>query len=283
MATITTWGDLLFPGKATDFFSRRPMPAFEPYADRYSEANAIWLAELCRLVYRHDIEEDSPPPQPTRTSFLEKAGLRQRRFFNDRRPKQPGGSGTQGFLVESVNGPAFAVLVFRGTEQKLDDYITDLKVGVRPLRSGVVDVHRGYEQGIDSVWSDVAYELSALACPVFYTGHSLGAGLATLAAARRIPNALYTFGSSRVGNQEFVDSLKGVQVYRIVDDADIIADLPLHQSGYRHVGKEVRLRAPDTGFILDPVYWVRRLIAPPKFTADHALVNYVDRIGSQAA
>ena len=74
----TTWQDLLDPGGATDFFSRREFPPFEPEAAaEYNHANALWLAELSRLVYRHDVEEDTPVPQPTRTSFLEKAGLKQ--------------------------------------------------------------------------------------------------------------------------------------------------------------------------------------------------------------
>ena len=58
------------------FFSRREFPPFEPEAAaEYNHANALWLAELSRLVYRNDVEEDKPVPQPTRTSFLEKAGL----------------------------------------------------------------------------------------------------------------------------------------------------------------------------------------------------------------
>ena len=40
----------------------------------------MWLAELSRLVYRHDIEEDTRPPYPGRIHFLRQAGLEQRAF-----------------------------------------------------------------------------------------------------------------------------------------------------------------------------------------------------------
>lgn len=65
MFTTQAWQDLLFPGNAKDFFGRRPFPVFEPDAERYSPVNALWLAELSRLVYRHDSEEDNLPPQPS--------------------------------------------------------------------------------------------------------------------------------------------------------------------------------------------------------------------------
>jgi triacylglycerol lipase len=109
----TTWQDLLDPGGATDFFSRREFPPFEPEAAvEYNHANALWLAELSRLAYRHDVEEDKPVPQPTRTSFLEKAGLKQRAFFVS--PK----TDTQAMLIEPMVSPPFAVLVFRGHPEK---------------------------------------------------------------------------------------------------------------------------------------------------------------------
>ena len=112
MSAVTTWDDLLQPGKATDFFARREFPPFDPEAKSvYSRVNALWLAELSRLVYRHDIEEEDPPPQPTRASFLESAGLRQSRFFIS--------TNARAILVESVTAPLFAVLVFRGTERIL--------------------------------------------------------------------------------------------------------------------------------------------------------------------
>ena len=266
MQTATTWDDLLRPGIATDFFSRNEFASFDPNANGYSRSNALWLAELSRLVYRHDEEEDTPPPQPTRTSFLEKNGFRQRQFFFSQE------TNTQAMLVEFDGAIPFAVLVFRGTEQTAKDFIIDLKVGIPPFGKTGICVHKGFQEALDSVWNEIDAVLAQLTYPVFYTGHSLGAALATLAAARRRPHAVYTFGSPRVGNQAFVDSLAGAPIYRIVDDKDIVATVPLEAMGFRHVGAEHRLIGPQSKFSL------RYILNPPKPLADHAPTNYVDRI-----
>lgn len=265
----TTWRELQHPGDATDFFTRTPLPPFEPDANGYSQGNALWLAELSRLVYRHDAEEDSPVPQPTRTSYLEKAGMRQRRFFNDY------DTDTQAMLVEPQSAAAFAILVFRGTEQHPRDYLTDLEIGKLSLSGDKKEIHEGFEEALNSVWGKISVELSRLTCPVFYTGHSLGGALATLAAARIAPKALYTFGSPRVGNAAFAAPLDNLPHYRVVDDQDIVPTVPPEALGFRHVGAELKLAAPPQNYsILD------RLLKPPKFLADHAPVNYVDRIAA---
>jgi hypothetical protein len=268
MAATTTWADLLQPGRATDFFSRKAFPPFAPEARfGYSRANALWLAELSRLVYRHDIEEVNPPWQPTRTTFLERAGFRQRHFFSS--------GHVQAMLVESVTAPLFAVLVFRGTEQNIDDLITDFRVGVLPLDQNAVGVHQGFRKALDSVWDCIDKELAILACPVFYTGHSLGAALATLAAQRRVPQAPYTFASPRVGNAAFAALFDNLPVFRIVDDKDALTLLPPEVLGFRHVGALQLLKEPEA----EPARaWPESFSAPPKWLADHAPVNYVDRI-----
>ncbi len=266
MSAATTWQDLLHPGRATDFFSRQIFPPFDPEATSgYNRANALWLAELSRLVYRHDIEEENPPRQPTRTGFLEKSGFRQRRFFISQN--------TQAMLVESVAAPLFAVLVFRGTEN-IQDVMTDLKTGLPLLDQNTIGVHPGFRKALDIVWNDIDDELAMLACPVFYTGHSLGAALATLAALRRAPRALYTFASPRVGNEAFVASFGSLPIFRIVDDEDALTRLPPEALGFRHAGTLQLLVDPNA----DSFQSWPDLSAPPKPLADHAPVNYVDRI-----
>jgi triacylglycerol lipase len=273
MRTTTTWQDLLRPGDARDFFSREPLPPFDPAASAYSRGNAWWLAELSRLVYRHDVEEESLPPQPTRSSFLAKARLRQRRFFASQV------TDTQAMLVESERPPAFAVLVFRGTEQRPKDFLSDIEVGAKAISTDGVRVHEGFAKAIDSVWADIDGELATLRCPVFYTGHSLGAALATLAASRRAPRAVYTFGSPLVGNRGFVASLDNVPVYRVVDDSDAVTRVPPEVLGFRHAGIPQLLTEPAVNSAINPLLWFRRLVGPPKPLADHAPINYVDRIG----
>ncbi len=261
----TSWQDLLHPGDAQDFFARCSYLPFAPHADIYRTENARWLAELCRLVYRHDSEEADPPPLPTRSSFLSGVGFTQKHFFLARE------TDTQAMLVECLSPGPYAVLVFRGTEPTLQDFVTD--IGTTPLVSDQINVHRGFMQALDSVWAEIADELTRLTCPVYYTGHSLGAALATLAAARRTPRALYTFGSPRVGNQAFVDSLAHIPIYRIVDDQDIVTTLPPESLGFRHAGTALILQGkePSTAFF-------DKLRSPPKRWADHAPINYVDRI-----
>lgn len=272
MRAVTTWTDLLRPGDGTDFFSRRPFPPFEPHAAGFSRTNALWLAELSRLIYRRDVEEENPPKQPTRSGLLATAGLRQVAFFRSEE------TDTQGMLVQRDVDPVYAVLVFRGTEQRLKDFLTDLRVGTDALVGDDYAVHEGFRQSLESVWQDVDRALSGLSCPVFYTGHSLGGALATLAAARRRPRGLYTFGSPRVGNQAFVRSLGDVPVFRVVDDWDAVAVLPPEALGFEHVGELIDLSEPSVPFTINPLAWLKLMFSPAKFLADHAPVNYVDRV-----
>ena len=268
--TTTTWNDLLHPGDATDFFSRRPIPPFDPTTAAYNPANALWLAELSRLIYRHDKEEDSPPPQPPQTSFLEKAGCTKRQFFLSQ------ATHTQAMLVEFGGATPFAVLVFRGTEQHIKDFIIDLTLGKINRTDGKIDIHEGFKRALDSVWNDIETALKKIDRPVFYTGHSLGAALATLAAARHAPTALYTFGSPRVGDADFVDSLKNISgiIHRVVNDEDIVATVPPHELGFHHIGTPHRL----VNTAARNIFFQLGSVGPPKFLADHAPVNYVDRL-----
>ncbi|GAO36443.1 hypothetical protein SCT_1850 [Sulfuricella sp. T08] len=175
-------------------------------------------------------------------------------------------------LVEFGRTSPFSVLVFRGTEQNIKDYLTDLEIGKLSLVKNQKDAHAGFTEALDSVWSEIDGVLAQYNCPVFYTGHSLGAALATLAAARHAPSAVYTFGSPRVGNQAFIASLCNVPIYRIVDDEDVVTTVPSESLGFRHVGTELLLIGPRHEFSLNQVF------TPPKPLADHAPVNYVDRI-----
>ena len=63
-----------------------------------------------------------------------------------------------------------------------------------------------------------------------------GAALATLQASVRRPDALYTFGSPRVGDSQFMSRLSGVPGRRYVDCCDIVTRLP-PENCFVHVGE----------------------------------------------
>jgi alpha/beta superfamily hydrolase len=70
---------------------------------------------------------------------------------------------------------------------------------------------------------------------IWFTGHSLGAALATLAANRYgKTQGLYTFGSPRVGDVDFADDFH-ISAYRFVNNNDIVAKVP-PPIRYKHVG-----------------------------------------------
>jgi predicted lipase len=79
---------------------------------------------------------------------------------------------------------------------------------------------------------------------VVFTGHSLGGALATLCGASvkdEIPDlhvSVITFGSPRVGNKQFAEVFKAVDVsIRCVNGSDVVTMMP--NWGYEHVNGEL--------------------------------------------
>lgn len=83
--------------------------------------------------------------------------------------------------------------------------------------------------------------------PLYVVGHSLGGALATLCALdmkftfKLKDVRVYTFGSPRVGNKEFVDYFdwQVQESFRMTHNRDIVPSVPLQIMGFRHVPREV--------------------------------------------
>ncbi len=105
-------------------------------------------------------------------------------------------------------------------------------------------VHAGFAQAFDQVAGSVRTAVVALQADkpreVWYTGHSQGGALATLAAARFADaTAVVTFGCPRAGDDTFVSGFPpAARVWRFCTPDDPIARLPARvwPWDYRHVG-----------------------------------------------
>jgi hypothetical protein len=284
-----SWNALLNPGKATHYFNI-DYPQIALDGSVYSPSTALWLAELSRLIYRKDKNKKNQSIIPTRSEILNKVLLQETHFVNQHN--------TTCAIVECQENiyPAFAVLVFRGTQESQDWLINLNTLPTRWLGGG--RVHRGFKQAWENVWSTVEPYLSTLKVPIFYTGHSLGAALATLAAAKRPPQALYTFGTPRVGDAEFSKIFANIKAYRVVNHRDLVATVPPTALGFCHVGElhylthdKQTLVKPDkavvvadrktTAFTWQNSINYRRWSEPPECLSDHAPVNYVAHLERQ--
>jgi hypothetical protein len=257
-------------------------PGGRPFAGSpgtFSALDAWWLAEASALAY-------VPDPEVVRRA-LAGAGFGEVTFHSAR--------STHAFVADDGRT---RVVVFRGTEHlDLEDFRTDLSmILARDPRAG--SVHRGFAEATDLVWSGISARLAEGGDrPVRFAGHSLGAALATLAAARHGSGALITFGSPRVGDADFRDAFP-VPAFRVVNLADIVCRVP--PPPYRHVGlrcylgadgrprldpgrrerfrEEVRGRAEHAREVM--LRWLSgdfRALPFPAF-ADHSPFRYADRL-----
>jgi triacylglycerol lipase len=139
------------------------------------------------------------------------------------------------------------LVAFRGTEADPRDWITDSRFGPR---RGELDamVHSGFHEALDLVWPDVGEALAASGGrEVWLAGHSLGAALAVLAAARIVEaggtvTGVYTYGQPRIGKADFraaYEERLGDITFRVVNHIDLVTRVPLLIQGYRHVGRMV--------------------------------------------
>lgn len=194
--------------------------------------NATWLADAALLAYADE--------EFSRREWG-KAGVSDVRVFK--------GASTSAAVAATER---WIIVAFRGTQVVRPDTPTDgentwsavfrdwktdadIKLVTWP-RGG--RVHRGFRDALEQVWEDhdghqglMAYLQEAEAArsavrPVWFTGHSLGAALAILAAHAYGPAAgVYTFGSPRVGTREFTMS-RTMPIYRVVNSTDLVTRIP---------------------------------------------------------
>jgi triacylglycerol lipase len=190
------------------------------------------------------------------------------------------------FKVHIVGNRNEMVLAFRGTEpDEFSDLTADLNAF--PDRAQVGGwVHNGFQNELEKVWTDVLKilgdELGGRA--LYICGHSLGGAMATVAASRLNPHALYTYGSPRVGTKKFVKNITCPH-YRHVNNNDIVPKVPFAWLGYRHHGelqyinfygnirKMTRWQRFKDGWRGRVAAWKKR--EPFDGARDHGMANYV--------
>lgn len=265
-----------------------------PDPDR-AHFTAALMGRLSDLAYRDEfvLREILAPGEPEDLEFLD---VEETQVFAYR----PAGSRT-------------LVVAFRGTEAtKIQDMVTDARfklVETEFSRKGddtpvTARVHRGFRQALDHVWERLA-KMVETSTEVWFTGHSLGGALATLASLRAREYLedsqihLHNYGSPRVGDADFAkhfqdaDRSTGIAAIRFINHEDLVTRVPPRALGYRHVG-HIRYFNGE-GVLQEGVQgWWRFLNtvlnASEDFRAgthatleDHGMVRYVQRLDSYEA
>jgi Predicted lipase len=263
---------------------------FDPEAQGLSLVNAWWLCNLSHLVY-YD-EADAEP-------VLQRMGLTLEAFIDDRKEQDSQDQPIKDTQALIVSNDEAVMLVFRGTEQDVfKDVLTDAYF--MPVDfPGRGRVHAGFYHALSGdCWRhilDVLERPGIRKKPLWITGHSLGAALATMAAAYLEPTGVYNFGSPRVGDAAFCASLAGLNFQRFVNCSDVVPQVPLKVwLGFQHTGTLQYFDAggtlytqPGKTFIERDRFkarWLYPLQAWPvpllndncllRSFADHAVLNY---------
>jgi lipase (class 3) len=252
----------------------------------YSDRMAWVLAAMSHLVY-DPFEEEDGKAKELLIAKLNSGGFVWVEGFVD--PD----TDTQAFMVKARE---YAVLAFRGTEISKRK---DVKTDIAATRVSIIEgrVHTGFIQAYKSIEKQIEASLEKVQdLPLYITGHSLGAALATIATQYLERNhmirdqiaACYTFGSPRVGNSEFDREFRSA-IYRVVNTTDIVTVIPLLAMGYIHIG-DVRFLERKEGLyrrgvplfqrVLFFLAGIFRLFGP--WVDDHGIVNYRDKLRAVA-
>ena len=116
------------------------------------------------------------------------------------------------------------------------DWWNDIDLVLKDVPYSAGKVHDGFRKSLEILWDDLLVEVESAAQGgrrVFFTGHSKGGALATLAARRFkgagvVPAGVMTFGAPRVGDEKFARAYD-VEVpnhWRFEHQDDIVPHFP---------------------------------------------------------
>jgi|688.fasta_scaffold24829_4 triacylglycerol lipase len=206
--------------------------SFDNSATGYSYVNALTLAHCAKWAY---LDADKA-----------EATVRRELNINDFRFIDIPSTDTQAFIAGDKDK---IIVSFRGTQPgKLKDILSDLKFG--RIYGPLGKVHSGFLLSLSSAWREIAATIRQFQDSkqtLWFTGHSLGAALATLAVGKMVEFAydvdgLYTFGQPRAGNHTFANAIneemvaKQKKYFRFVNNNDVVPRVPLRSTGYADAG-----------------------------------------------
>lgn len=171
------------------------------------------------------------------------------------------------------------VVVFRGTEGKLDDIITDLKAW-KTCR-GRYRLHQGFVTAYMSIHREVAKLLKhCVDKQVYVTGHSLGGALAQICVLfnPQPKTKLVVFGSPKIGDRTVANAVSAVGGSFYVNHADIVPRLP--RINYWQPETVKYFNAEDR-VIENPSYWemfTDRLLTVSERISDHSIERYIELV-----
>lgn len=205
-------------------------------------------------------------------------------------------------MVRTVRGQVAAVVVScKGTATVLQ-WVSNLRVRMRPAVYGGAKIHPGFWGVAESLVSAVADAIRTIdaTLPVYVGGHSRGGSigkcLAFLLNKSVGVSGVATFGCPRVGDAQWA-ALYNVgllpRTWCAINHNDVVARLPAWRWGYRHCGRPVYI---DRKEIVHPdanmgrVWWdrlvgrVQALAAGRRFDGvrDHMQLQYAGILSRKA-
>lgn len=257
----------------TEYNFQADISRFDTEATGYNGENSFFLADCAKLAYE--------PEGVIQTVFKDKLNFENFHFFDSKKSTQAYIAGNKSIII----------VAFRGTEKKGADFLADLKLRLEKDTEEEAEnsfpgkVHRGFYGALKEVWGELdedkdkdenmreflkTYRDNNQS--IWFCGHSLGAALATLAAAEHAiegsasdaeaVKGIYTIGQPRVGDNDFAeayDRVLGEKHFRVVNNNDVVTHLP--PPGvvlkYTHVGLERYINSE--GKLLITIPWWHKI------------------------
>lgn len=228
------FSQIIPPNPDYQFFDHQGHP-FEPQIDGFQMRTAWWLAEASLLAY---CSEDVVRKNFETHDFKFLKGIRQ--------------DNTDCYVVTKEPD---IIIIFRGTEFiSFAEWKRNFEFSPIPWPAGG-RVHKGFNKALKVIWENGLQNLlkelrdePGRKRNFYFTGHSLGGALATLASSLfhfESKNhsahefiALYIFGAPRAGNKTFQQNFKIQNAWRIENNSDIVTQAPSSWIyRYRHIGE----------------------------------------------